>query len=806
MTTRCMRLFDDLNDAIELENDRLVMRMTDPETVPALLCVEKGSNYQAYGKTLGSSWNRIVGELRQDDQTCVKSLEAIEKAGKIIYQNREAVNQLRPGDIVKSLKDLDWEAILLQNITRSFLDDTPKGPFEFDPDVSVTLRRLAFVILKQCQCQLPGLFRVIVSKYRGIYRQKIVGKTYEQALQIIQTDYAMLKEFILKLAEESSSRQLGAAVLEGAVDKLTGLYSFSIESELNNLIPAELGSMKDFFVKIISHYYANPHPIIWAQIFHGMTSNLFTELPYTKEQLFGFASNQLLLNSGPFILKILQLIRPVLSPELAKKYGLSGLKYPLMSPSQVDTILSRVVKDWNKYVIVGSFSASVGHVVLVHHISTPNKPFIIKMPKPLSIAQSCWEWNTMKDLFPPGCEREFVLNMLRSNGREFNVNNEIANISRANELYTTDYGHAFKKPVRASLTTVATIPGIIKPTWCAMTMTLAPGVPLSSLVEKDELMNDTIYRAKLHRCLDLLVYKFFGNIIGHGFYHGDLHAGNIFFSFEKSQMTLIDFGAVGEIDVFEDTDDMRALMEIIVMSLFNNYPEILDKMTVLLNRKCSQPNCDGDKCLKQVIDTKSEAYKILREELEKDRVLCYQYRQVDKVNTDSYSAHIMSDERIALESLEDVKRESKSIGSLEEDGIYHYLNRNAPPKETVVENSEVIVDHNKMRESRSVGFNEALEKIIKFYAMSGVNIAIKLNEFYEFQKAYALLLGVLHKVGYNGYRTGIFLKKCIVNPANLKLLFRVKSMAHAISVYNRENKIFKEFKNHMVETGVEQYR
>ena len=58
-------------------------------------------------------------------------------------------------------------------------------------------------------------------------------------------------------------------------------------------------------------------------------------------------------------------------------------------------------------------------------------------------------------------------------------------------------------------------------------MTLAPGVPVADLVESDLLKTDTPYRAKLHRCFDLLVYKFFLTIAKTGFYHGDLHAGNV---------------------------------------------------------------------------------------------------------------------------------------------------------------------------------------------------------------------------------------------------------------------------------------
>ena len=69
------------------------------------------------------------------------------------------------------------------------------------------------------------------------------------------------------------------------------------------------------------------------------------------------------------------------------------------------------------------------------------------------------------------------------------------------------------------------------------------------------LKKDTKFRAVLHRTLDLLVYKFFLVIIKHGFYHGDPHAGNIFFSFKKKQAILIDLGAVGELNVYEENVD-----------------------------------------------------------------------------------------------------------------------------------------------------------------------------------------------------------------------------------------------------------
>ena len=117
-------------------------------------------------------------------------------------------------------------------------------------------------------------------------------------------------------------------------------------------------------------------------------------------------------------------------------------------------------------------------------------------------------------------------------------------------------------------------------------MTLAPGISLNDIIENDLLKEDTKFRAKLHRCFDLLVFKFFFNIVKNGFYHGDLHSGNIFFSYKENQITLIDWGAVGRIDIFKNDPDITALLEILLMSTFHNFDNMLDKMTELINSRC----------------------------------------------------------------------------------------------------------------------------------------------------------------------------------------------------------------------------
>ena len=172
------------------------------------------------------------------------------------------------------------------------------------------------------------------------------------------------------------------------------------------------------------------HPIIWAQIIKGMADNVFKDLPFTPNEIFAFLSRYTLLNSGPYILKILQMIRPVLTDEIATKYNLTKLSYPLIEPNQVEMILQEIVINYSMLKVVLNRSASVGHVCIGYYVDNQAERFVIKIIKPLSIAQSCWEYKTLYDLYPVGsCESEFIQNMLKSNGEEMNVNNEIANLN-----------------------------------------------------------------------------------------------------------------------------------------------------------------------------------------------------------------------------------------------------------------------------------------------------------------------------------------------------------------------------------------
>ena len=806
MTATCLNSIEKLSKSVDDINYVLIDNMTQPGMRYNWVCIKPNVTYTFYYEHLKKEWESIVGQIISQSKCDAKLSNLINFSQ---YYHPEKIAQLKEISAEMenlsndSLKDLinkkfagvDVDNLVLNVVAESILKKNDYS-FNLDPDFITSMLSLSRTLAENCYCELSLIFKHFIKKYKSIYSIKLQGKTKDEVIDAIRDDYNRFKQ-ILKNIDKETILDFRNNILHKTSSDLTGIYSFSVEDELEKLIPNELGSLKQFFIKVISAYYNNLHPIIWAQIFKGLADNLFVELPYTPNEIFSFVSKHLLLNSGPFILKILQMIRPVLSPELAQKYNLTKLTYPLLKPREINLMLERVVYDWDIYNVIANFSASVGHVSKVMRVDDPSNPFMIKMIKPLAVAQSCWEYKILHNIFPKGsCEQSFVINMLESNGSELNVKNEIENINEGHKCYTDTYNNVYGYNINAKLTTIQNIPGIIVPDcWYALTMTIAPGVPLSKLVENDLVNTDTKYRARLHRCLDILVYKFFQNLVQNGFYHGDLHSGNIFFSYPDAQLTLIDFGAVGKINIYEDDPDMKTLLSIIVMSTFYNYDEILDVMTNLLNTKCTE----------QEINTNSVEYQKFKQELYMHKIINIKNQKIEQKNSETFKNDIFGQERIAEETVPDEKSYLEPLfDPTKVNSIYSYLDYSQVDGETIVENRDVLPDFSLspkeqvkleenlprftqiMTRTNSISFAGILEKIIKFYAVSGINIAIKFSEFYEFQKAYALLLGVLHKVGYNPYRSGIAIKKAIINWRNLPQLMHIKTVAHVVSVYKTE--------------------
>lgn len=787
MTTTCLNIFEKLNESIDDTNYDLIDNMTSQNMRYVWVCIKPEVTYDFFYQIMKEKWNYIINNLISNPNKCSNRVSQILE----LYQYATPENVMRIRKLLDALttestrSKVDLDNLVL-DVAAEYVLKSKTETFNLDLNLSESMKDLGKVLINNCQCELADIFKVFVNKYRKKYGIKFEGKSKDEVIDLLREDYLKFKEYIQvfysneqKIYSDFTSNFTKNNFLNGISNQLTGLYSFSVEGELDRLIPAELGSLKQFFTKVISTYYDNLHPIIWAQIFKSATKKVFVDLPFTRQEIFSFASKQILLNSGPFILKILQTIRPVLSPELASKYNLTKLTYPLLKPREISLMLSKVVYDWDMYIVLENFSASVGHVSKVKKVNYPLNIFIIKMIKPLAVAQSCWEYKTLYDIFIEGsCEANFIQNLLNSNGRELNVENEIKNLNDGHKYYTDNYRNVYSVDLNAKLTTIENIPGIIVPNcWYALSMTLAPGIPLSKLVENDLVKTDTKYRAKLHRCLDILVYKFFLNIIQNGFYHGDLHAGNIFFSYDENQMTLIDFGAVGHLDIYANDSDTKVLLDIIIKSIFYNYDEMFDELSKLLNTKCTETQ----------IDMTSSKYQKLKQELYQHRIRNLQNAQAENKKAEIYKNDIFSKERIDQEKSGETVPSKEYFDPAHVESIYSYLKIHPVKSETIVENRDVLPEFTEIvGKSENISFAGVLEKMIKFYASSGINIAIKFSEFYEFQKAYALLLGVLHKVNYNSYRSGIAIGKAFKNWKNISALLHVQTTAYVVQQYFKE--------------------
>ena len=762
----CENVFIELARSVDNINTDFVEDFTRKSMEYMLSCVKANITHDRYYELLKNEWEDIIGDMIEYSK-CDSNISTSKLLikGHQIYKSESAIH------------DAIVDFILA--------DDK----MEVSKNAMETFKKLSTIFMEKCGCKSSNILKLILKNYGSGLKKKYANTQPDEAKKIILGKYAELMKILNEYSDPTQPvkfEQLHSNIINDISNKLVRLYSVSsVESELNKLIPNELGSLKQFFVTIITTYYNELHPIIWAQIYMKIVDNIFIDLPTTNDELFQFMSKQLLLNSGPFILKILQMVRPVLTKEIATKYNLEKLKYPLMTQKQVGIVLRNIVDDPNMFNLIANRSASVGHVCFANKVTNISDRFVIKIIKPLSIVQSCWEYKTLHKIYPKDtCENEFIMNMLKSNGREMSVLNEIENIKRGKKYYTCSYNDIFGVNYGVALKTIDSRQDVSrKNCWYAFTMTMANGVPLSELIENHLIENDTKFRSVLHRGLDLLIYKFFFNLVRNGFCHGDLHAGNIFFSYKFKELTLIDFGAVCEIDLFSHEPAMKELLDIIIMSVFNNYDDMFDKLTVLLNGKCVDVQ----------VDMNSPEYIEFKNILRKLKINNFIKENQADILAGEYADYIFGTKRITEEQN---KEEEKPVieDGIVYDSIYSYLENKLLKEEIIVENKDILSVKFNEKENDLVTFAQVMEIMIKFYAKCGVNIATKFSQFYELQKAYSLLLGVLVNTKYNSVRTGIMIKRAIKTLKHLpKLAEELPITKNIISTYISERGKKKEF-------------
>lgn len=740
----CSNIILDYTNLVNECNLELIKNLVDKNTFYENACDQVNLQYDSYYENMKEKYEKIINNLIKSNE-CSKNLNFIKEIKKFF-------NPLNKKDL--------FDTSLLNNSNDTFI---------FDKNLNITIKQIINIILNNCNCHLNSLIILLLNKYK----KKILNNTKKDVTEKKQIFFTYYSNIINKLKNYSQAlKQI----------KNIKILNFSIENELENLIPNDIGEMKYFFINVISTYYNNLHPVVWIQIMKELLDNIFIELPFTSNEIFSYISKYLLLNSGPFILKLLQMIRPYLSDKTAKKYNLFNLTYPKLKKNEVDYILQNILVDPHMIKITTNYSASVGHICFAHNVKD-KKTFVIKIVKPLSIVQSCWEYSILYKIYPKdSCERNFIINTLKSNGLEMNVQNEIKNINECYNLYTTTYQTEFSLDSSAKLTTIQHLEGVIKEdNWFSLAMTLAPGNIINKYLEVNGIFNkNTKLRANLHRCVDLLIVKFFYVLISKGIYHGDLHAGNIFYSYEQNQITLIDFGAVGNLDLFSNNN--IEILKIIIMSTYYNYDEILDLLTDIMNNKCNNNNS---------LDKNSNEYKVFKNKLfnykiENIKNSKLEIKKYNNIISKIFSQQVIDKEKIDIKDIKEIKEEIK------EPSIYDTIEIKENQVDKIFEDNNILPDINEENNISFNYFDNVMEEIIKFFAMNNINIAIKFSELNEFQKAYSLILGVLKKINYNSYRTAKSIQKAILTYKNLNKLTNVKSIIYLLQILIKERNKFKE--------------
>jgi len=851
MTKSFKILLEKLINVIDETNEELIKNVISTEY--SFACVKQNVTYEAYYTILSNKWNKIIDEIVSDKDSCMTISELYygEKISKQIsnisadsFKTTDSVINNVKSYFTKFFNETNKKDDAINNIMFDALTDLlVTDNIYIDTNIMNTLMNLGNLIKTRSICWVWDIIILCASskiKTEFPMYNKDSLEQKKQVNQMLRSYFEQIKS-ILQIMDKSRINNFFNKNLEIISSDLTHSYSMSkvkpsnndlntsfIEKELNIMIPDTIGPLKCFFVDLIQYYYSTDvlHPIIWAQILRDMFINFLKNPPMSETEVFQFFSKHLLLNSGPFILKILQQVRPIMSEAQRKTYNLSKLTYPKMTKPQYTLILSKVVKNWDLYEFLFDASASVGHVFFVQHSLTMEK-CVVKVAKPLSIIQSCYEYSKLNNFFETGTlEQHFVHNMLYSTGKELQAQNEIININRGHKLYTMNYNQLYNNTdINASLTTITVKENIIIDNcWFALSMTIAPGIPLSKLLETQGTNNlsiDTPYRAYLHRCFDLLVFKFFSNIIKNGFYHGDLHSGNVYFSFtdepkREAQITLIDFGAVGTIDIFNNDPDINDLIKIIIQSVFYNYDNLFDTLTDLLNRKSINSG---------VIDKTSEDYKTFKNKLKKIRVTnIYNSTKNAKIDEIYTKSCLTNKARISKETLihenhtKNVAKEKnmqhakcyyslnnnsstnttkqedtikKSIDSLYDYvDIHNYVTKNSEPVGQI-DNTEPLpaYDCNIDTSSNIISFTEVMNMIMEFCTKSNVNIPITIPDLYELFKAYILINGLATQINYDSLRMSIVINKILYEYENITNVIKHPSVALKMySIYSTENK------------------
>lgn len=598
----------------------------------------------------------------------------------------------------------------------------------------------------------------------------------------------------LPVVLEQIEQTINALTLVGEHENTIRIrLSFGVRRHLEELIPDSMGKFKEFVVKIISDYYEKVHPIVAAHMLCGITRSFTKELPTEVGGLASLFYRQTLLNSGPMILKLLQMVNAALDTATKRKYGLLTLRYPIIPRDTMDEIMQNILLQPHYCERIVDFSASVGHVrkyKWTNYLPQDEREatFMIKVIKPVTSAlTACWEYELLSRIFPRGSDEDNnVRAMLVSNGEELDLTQEAKYMKEGHKKYTCTYAKVFKVDLDMTLTTIREIPGILRSgVWQGIAMEVAKGMSVASILEEPKYLARGQFEAALHRGMDLLVNRWIFTIINDGMYHGDLHAGNIFFSFEDRVMTIIDWGAVGVIDVFARSKALNLLRHIVIYAIWDNFAAIMNDITAYLNDS-GFPK----------IDKKSDEYDELQRELKSWQLKNIKLSRQSVSASDQYT-DIFGPRRIDSEKHSTCKRSAVRTSSKEKMNIYSYYDvKHDTQCEMRAPNVEMPVlwgvEQTNNDEEESMDLSAALNKLFQFYTTQNINLQSRFPELVTFQKAYALLVGVMKQINYNPFRFKTAVEKAALSWQHLPRLINIDVILRMAALFMSEKKLYNE--------------
>lgn len=419
------------------------------------------------------------------------------------------------------------------------------------------------------------------------YLTDLFSVTEEEHQKVIDSDD--LEQIITKAINNIPDTKL--AILTSMIDALINSYDFAMIASLGEKIhiPSSAGKIGDFIKAVIVNYFPKQTSLDKRFI---VATLLRETMPNSEEELKLLA---IIKAAGPFFHKIIQLVGDYIpdNTDNGKRLRtvLNEVKRNLLPISDYDlhNLLKEVEEaslDRFKITVLKTLGiASVGHALLVEltDVNNNKSKIVLKFIKPGVKERAQRDIDIILPLAHRSGVMSFFAGTIEDILSELDFDNEYENLSEGNEVYNTN-------DINDRIKAVAFVPNFpISKKWLAMS--LAPGSSLAEMSSKLTANND---EEKLNRKIEYLIMgmaseelankwmkqAFFGK--RRGFYHGDLHAGNMLIDInieaikqelkdkyghithdnltkdmiEKINktnytLTLIDFGNVGHLDESE---------------------------------------------------------------------------------------------------------------------------------------------------------------------------------------------------------------------------------------------------------------